>query len=146
MSPAKPAAKPVSAGKPAWPVKPGAVPAKPVVTKPASAKPTFATGVKAPAPVKVALPVAAVPAKPSTAFSSRAIGNAPAVTGLGAAVPGKVSVRFASGPGSDPIRPLPIFAATPMPPTAKPNDLLTTPYSVLSPVAKSKSFTVRPSH
>jgi hypothetical protein len=124
--------------------KPASAPAKPVVTKPA-AKATFATTVKAPVPnkAKFAVPATAVPARPATAFSSRAIGNAPAVTGLGAAVPGKVSVRFASGRGSDPAKPAPIFAATPVPSTAKPNDLLATPYSVLSPVAKSKTFTVR---
>jgi hypothetical protein len=136
------------ASKPAAASKPTVAPLKPAAASKPAPKPTFATKVSAPVrptiPTKPAPVTVAIPARAASAFSSRTIGNAPAVTGLGAAVPGKVSVRFASGPGSDPARPAPIFAATPVPPRAKPNELLVTPYSVLSPVAKSKTFTVRP--
>jgi hypothetical protein len=80
---------------------------------------------------------------PKKAFSTRAIGNAPADTGLGQALPGKVSVRFASGPGSDPVAPAPIFGARPMPPRSLTRDYLETPYSVLSPVSRSKVFSLK---
>jgi parallel beta-helix repeat protein len=143
-----PTSKPAVASKPAAASKPTVAPLKPAAASKPAPKPTFATKVSAPVrptiPTKPTPVTVAIPARAASAFSSRTIGNAPAVTGLGAAVPGKVSVRFASGPGSDPARPAPIFAATPVPPRAKPNELLVTPYSVLSPVAKSKTFTVRP--